>query len=165
MSSGNFRGESQSPWHWSLKCSMVLKHCIFPGHNLGCKLKKRKWRRKMTVVLLFVEIKQLFFSCQSVPDMSAYLQNGLNRLQRWVDKRLLCLPLPFHTFTSNIIWKRAFPPAALCSSQFSHKNLKETSKSVGYFPFNSKSDCLVVCLKCRAIQIVYSQRFRFMSPV
>lgn len=66
----NLQGKSQSSGQWPLKCSTVLKYCIFPGHILRYK-QKRKRRRKMTVVLLFVEIKQLFFCCQSAPDMSA----------------------------------------------------------------------------------------------
>lgn len=161
---GNLQGKSQSSWQWPLKCSTVLKHCIFPGHILWYK-QKRKRRRKMTVVLLFVEIKQLFFA------VSLYQTCRHNPKMTWTDcedgliKDCCVCRCLFHILTSIITWKRAFPPAALCSSQFSHKNHKETSKSAGYFPFNSKWDCLVVCLKCRVIQIVYSQRFCFMSPV
>lgn len=72
---GNLQGKSQSSWQWPLKCSTVLKYCIFPGHILWYK-QKRKRRRKMTVVLLFVEIKQLFFAvslhqtCRHNPKMT-----------------------------------------------------------------------------------------------
>lgn len=71
---------------------------------------------KMIVVLLFVEIKQLF-CCQPVcvcgvcvcgvcvPDIQAFLKL-YNRMRCRFDKRLLCLHLPFDTVNLIAIWKR-----------------------------------------------------------
>lgn len=110
------RWESKLPTMFFFKCSTVLKHCIFPGENLWCKKRRRKEENECGFTFCWNEAT--FFCCQSVADMSAYLQNDLNRLRRWLDKRLLCLPLPFHPFTSIIIiWKKLFLllPCALLS--------------------------------------------------
>lgn len=117
LSFGKFWGKSQS-----YRQGFFFKNAVQCWSTVffqvrTCDAKKKKEGEKWMWVYFLWKWSN-FFCCQSVPDMSAYLQNDLNRLLRWLDKRLLCLPLPFHPFTSIIIiWKKLFLllPCALLS--------------------------------------------------